>query len=124
MPPVHLPLFANERGTTGKRLGVAAWPMQGHDMAEMIRPTPVATLAHHRVQAGGSERGKFLQCFVDKCEIRIDCRGALGSDGGSLSGLEKDTFDGAVVNLQLARDGANEPFFDMVITQNLRRELG
>lgn len=92
-------------------------------MAEVIGATGVTTFANHPVQATGGERRKFLQGLRDERQVGVDLRPALpGADPGQ-AGLCQDAADGAAVHVQLPGDGADPPFLDVVVAQDVRFEF-
>jgi hypothetical protein len=94
----------------------------GDEVAEVVRSTKVAALACHHVQAACCEGWKLLERLQDEGQIRVNAAGARLADAGQ-SSLLQDALDGAVVDLQLAGDGAHTPTFDMVVAQDLGMKL-
>ena len=91
-------------------------------MTEVFRATKVATLACHHVQAACCEGWKLLERLQDERQIRVNAAGPHIADAWQ-SGLMQDTLNGAMVDLQLAGDGAYTPTFDMVVAQDLGMKL-
>jgi hypothetical protein len=56
-------------------------------MAEVIGPATVATLAHHFVQPTGGERGKLLQGLQDEGPTKVELRKVLTGFGHAQAGL-------------------------------------
>jgi hypothetical protein len=80
----------------------------------VVGPALVAPLPGHGVQAAGPQRGELLQGLVDEGQIGVDARSAHHPDTRQ-PGLAQDALDGAVVNFELARNGAGSPSLDMVV---------
>ena len=76
------------------------------------------TLPDHDIKAAGGEAREFLQGLVDEGQPGVETGGALGTDVCH-AGLAQYALDAAVMDVQLPGDGADAPFLDMVVTQNL-----
>src|SRR5450631_2663531 len=61
---------------------------------------------------------------MDERQIGLDLRAARRRPDPGQASLAQDPCHGAVVHMQLARDRANAPFFDMIIAQDLRLQIG
>ncbi len=84
----------------------------------MVGTADVAAFPDHDVEAAGSQGGECFQGLVDEGQVGVDARGAGGADARQ-AGLAQDAFDAAVVDVQLPGNGADAPFLDVVIAQNL-----
>ena len=93
-------------------------------MAEVIAAATVAAFAYHCVQPVGGQRRELLQGLMDERQIRLDLRAARRRPDPWQASLAQDPRHGAVVHMQLARDRTNAPFFDMIIAQDLRLQIG
>ena len=118
MSPVDLGLFARQCNQTQVSFGYWAWPMVADEMAEVVRASRVAAFLDHDVKSAGSEIGEFLQGLTDKGKIGINARVASRTHARQAS-LTQDTFDAAVMDVQLPRNGADAPFLNVVVPQNL-----
>jgi hypothetical protein len=61
---------------------------------------------------------------MDEGQIGLDLRAPRWRSDPRQASLGQDSRHGAVVHMQLARDRANAPFFDMIIAQDLRLQIG
>jgi hypothetical protein len=68
--------------------------------------------------------GYFCQGLEDQRQVWIDFRGALRTIDSRQAGLGQHPGHSAVVHVQLPRDGASAPFFDVMKTQYLRLNSG
>ena len=64
--PVDLALFARQAPQTQISLGLAARPMAGDEMTEVIQPTLVATFANHSIQSASGQGRERLQRLTDE----------------------------------------------------------
>jgi hypothetical protein len=117
--PVDLGLFAGQGAQAQVGLGRRARTVQGDEVAEMVRPARVAALAGHLVQAAGGEGGELPQRLPEEGQVGVDLRGALRMPGPGQAGLGQHPLHGAVVQAQLAGDGADAPFLGVVVTEDL-----
>ena len=123
VPPVHLALLAYKAAQAQIGLGGPARTMPGDDMPEVIGTAPVAAFTHHGVEAAGGERGKLLQSLEDERQVGLDLRAASRRIGSGQTGLGQHPRHRAMVHVQLTGDGADAPFLDVIIAQNLRLKL-
>jgi len=123
VPPVHLALLARKTAQAQIGLGRPARTMTGDDMPEVIGTAAVAAFAHHGVEAAGGERRELLQGLEDKRQVWLDLRAAPRRIGSGQAGLGQHSRHRAMVHVQLTRDGADAPFLDMMIAQDLRLKL-
>jgi len=72
--PVRLRLFAGERAQAEVSLGNRPGSVAGHDGAEVIALTWVASLPDHVVQAAGPQRWILSQCLDDERDEGVDDR--------------------------------------------------
>src|SRR4051794_21111745 len=97
--------------------------MQRDQVAEVIGAPGIAALAHHREQAAGGQRRELLQRLADQRQIGVDLRWPrCGADPGQ-PGLRQHPAHHAVVDLELAGDGADGPLLGVVVAQDLRLDL-
>ena len=61
---------------------------------------------------------------MDEGQIGLDLRAPRRRPDPGQASLGQDPRHGAVVHMQLAGDRANAPFFDMIIAQDLRLQIG
>jgi hypothetical protein len=101
-------------------LGGPARTMPGDDMPEVIGTAAVAAFANHGVEAAGGEGRKLLQGLEDERQVGFDLRAASWRIGSGQTGLGQHPRHRAMVHVQLTRDGADAPFLDVIIAQNLR----
>jgi hypothetical protein len=95
----------------------------GDDVAEVVGPSLVATLAGHGVQPAGGEGGELGQGLDHEGQIRVDQAAAQRGWGAHDAGLLEHPFDGVAVQVQLAGDGAHAPALSLVQAQDLRAQL-
>ena len=74
-------------------------------------------------QVPGGERRELLQGLEDKRQVWLDLRAAPRRIGSGQAGLGQHSRHRAMVHVQLTRDGADAPFLDMMIAQDLRLKL-
>lgn len=118
MRPVNLCLFARQGHQTQISFGNWPWTVVADEMAEVVGATRVTASLYHDVESAGGKAGELLQRLADKGEIRINARAASRTDARQAR-LTQDTFDAAVMGVQLPRYGADAPFLDVVVPQNL-----
>ena len=121
--PVHLRLLARQAAQAQIRLGRPRRAMAGDEVTEVLRATTVAALAHHGEETAGGERGEFLQRLAQERQVRINQRAARWRPGSGQAGLGQHPHHGGMVHMQLAGDGADAPFLDVIIAQDLRLQL-
>jgi hypothetical protein len=89
----------------------------------VIGAPAIAALAHHREQAAGGQHRELLQRLADQRQIRVNLRRPRrGADPGQPS-LRQHTAHHAVVNMQLAGNGADGPFLGVVVAQDLHLDV-
>ena len=71
----------------------------------------------------GCQRGKLLQGLVDERQVWIDPRRPGSWPDPGQTGLGQHPRHPAMVDAQLAGDGAATPFFNVIIAQDLRFEI-
>jgi hypothetical protein len=123
MAPIDLGLFAGQGAQAQVGLGRGARPVQGDEVAEVVRPARVAALAGHLVQAAGGEGGELFQRLPDERQVRVELRRPPGQPGPRQAGLGQHPLHGAVVQAQLAGDGADAPFLGVVVTEDLGLQI-
>lgn len=122
VPPIDLPLFAGQRSQALIGLGLRARPVAGDDVAEVTGAAAIAALAHHVEQSAGGQPREPLQGFQDEGQIRVDLR-RPPLHGRRQTRLVQDAGDHAVMDAELAGDGADPPFLDMVGAQDFSLAL-
>ena len=123
VPPVHLGLLARQGFEAQIRLRQGAWSVMQHQVAKVVRPTRVAALAHHGVEAAGGERRVLLQGRLDKGQIRVQERRPMGSLQLWQPGLREHPIHRAMGDAQLPGDGPRQPLLDMEVAQDLGFEF-
>ena len=123
VPPVDLRLLAGQAAQAQIGLGRPPRPVTGDEVAEVVGSATVAALAYHGEQAAGGERGEPLQGLQHEGQVGLDLRAAPRRTGSGQTGLGQHPHHGGMVHVQLAGDGADAPFLDMVIAQDLRLQL-
>jgi hypothetical protein len=118
MRPIHLRLLAGERAQAQIGLGFGPRPMTGDEMAEMIRSTAIAALAHHDVEAAGGQPGEFLQRLGDEGQIGIDLRSTRRRPDPGQPSLRDHPPHYAVMDVQLRGNGAGGPFLGVMIAED------
>ena len=106
--PINLTLFTHQRDQTQIGLSLRARSVQGDEVAKVVGTAGITPLAGHGVQAAGTQCGEFLQGLMDEGQVGVDAAGAHNTDAWQ-PGLAQHALNRAVVNLELARNGAN-PF--------------
>jgi len=118
-----LPLLTRQSGQAQVGFGRRSRAMERDQVAEVIRAACIATLAHHRVQAAGGEGRILRQGLADERQVSIDLRGSLHRPAPGQSGLRQNPAHRTAVHVQLAGDGADAPFLDVVVAQNPRFDI-
>ena len=111
--PVDLALFAGQAAQTQIGFGLAARSVTGDQMAKVIGTALIAAFAHHPIQPAGSQRRERLQRLTDERQIRIDQRLARWAASFWQSGLRQHAPHHTIMDVQLPRDRANGPFFEI-----------
>jgi len=124
MAPVDLGLFAWQAAQTQIGLGRAARAVLGDEVTEVIGAAAVAAFMHHGKQAAGRQCWELLKCLQDERQVGVDRRRPRRRSGTRQTGLHQHAAHYAVVHVQLRGDGADAPFLDMVVAQDLRLDLG
>jgi len=91
-------------------------------MPEMIRAADVAALLNHAIETACGECREYRKRLPDKWQVGINARGA-GSIGSRQACLAQNTFNTAVMDMQLPRNGADAPFLNVVIPQDIGFEF-
>ena len=123
VPPVNLPLLAWKTAQAQIGFGRPPRTVTGDEVAEVIAASSIAALAHHGVQAAGRERREFAQGLEDERQVGLDLRASCRRTGSRQTGLGQHPRHGAMVHVQLAGDGTNAPFLDVIVAQDLCLEL-
>src|SRR5262249_33101754 len=108
MRPIDLALLAGKGAQTQIGLRLAARAMAGDHVAEVIGATAVTTLAHHAVEPAGGQGWELLERGENEGEVGIDT-GASGTANARQADLRQHPGDGALMHVQLPRDGAGAP---------------
>jgi hypothetical protein len=116
--PINLRLLTGQAAEAQISLGHRAWPVTSDEMAKVVGAAAITALAHHRVQPAGGQGRELLERLLDEWQKRIKLREARCSETRQTR-LSEDTFDDVMVHADLAGDGADAPFFYMVVAQNL-----
>ena len=96
--------------------------MAGDDVAEVVRATGIAALAHHGVEAAGGERWELLERGKNERQIGIDARGSEVAKARQ-AGPRQYSGDGSIVHVKLPSDGVREPALHVIVAQDLRFQL-
>ena len=123
MSPVDLTLFARQSDQTQIGLCRGPGPVVANEVAEVVGAADVATFLDHAVDASGCEGGEFLQGLTDEGEVGVDARCTQWCADAWQTGLAQNALDAAMMDVQLPGNGANGPFLDVVIAQNLGFEF-
>jgi hypothetical protein len=73
--------------------------------------------------SAGRERRELVQGLEDERQVGIDLRASGRRTGCRQTGLGQHPRHGAMVHVQLAGDGPDAPFLDVIVAQDLRLEL-
>jgi len=122
-PPIDLPLLAGQAAQAQIGFGFWTRPMAGDEMAEVIGTAPVASLAHHHIQAACRQRRECLQRLADERQIGVDPRLARWRTRPRQTGLRQHATDDAVMHVQLLGDGADQPLLRVVEAQYPRFDI-
>src|SRR6476620_2851488 len=117
MSPIDLPLLAGQAAQAQIGFGFWTRPTAGDEMAEVIGTPPVASLAHHHIQAACRQRREGLQRLADERQIGVDPRLAWWRTRPRQTGLRQHAADDAVMHVQLLGDGADQPLLRVVEAQ-------
>lgn len=120
--PVHLRLFATQRGQPLVRLGWFARPQYRHQPTEMALTAGVAPLHDHRVQSAGRKRRIHRQRLLDERQERIDHRRSTRRCHWHVLAVQHP-LDGAVMHPHLAGDGSHRPLLHEVKPQDALFEV-
>lgn len=121
MPPVHLALLAGQRPQTDEGLGRLARPALRHKRAKMRRCAAMPTLDRHLEDPRRTRRRVLRQRVLDERQPRREL-GVLRF-GRCRRRLAQHPRHHAVVQAQLARDGALAPLLDSKQTQDFVGQL-
>ena len=94
-------------------------PVAGNQVAEMIGAAAIAASIRHDIQPAGGQRREALQRLADERQIRVNLRRTWRRPDPRQPGLRQHSPHHAVVDMQLARDGAHRPFLGVIEAQDL-----
>src|SRR3972149_501 len=103
------------KAISGRRAG----PVVAHDVAEVVGAAGVAAFLDHVEDTTGGKGREFLQGLADEGEVGVDARGAQRQADAWQAGLTQNSFDAAMMQVQLPGNGADGPFLDVVVAQDL-----
>ena len=92
--------------------------MVADEVAKVIGTPEVTAFLDHGIETAGGQRGEFLQGLTDEGQVEIDVRRTRRADARQ-TGLAQDALDAAMMNVQLPGYGADAPFLDVVVAQDM-----
>lgn len=119
VPPVHLGLFARQRAQPQIRFGHRARAVARHHVAEVIRPSAIAALRHHLVEAAGAQARVLLQRFADQRHEGVDDGRPQRHRALDYPRLGEHPAHRVVMHAEFGGDGADLPLLGIPQPQNL-----
>src|SRR5450631_166331 len=119
VPPINLSGFARHAREAQISPGCAPRSMHRYNVSKMIGTSAVAAFAHHRVETASGQRWKALQRLENERYVRIGFGGSCRTLRRRHARTAQHSLHRSMMNLELARDRADPPLFNVIIAQNL-----
>ena len=117
------PLFTRKGPQPQIRFGDGARSVLRDAVTEVIGTAPIPALAHHPIQPAGAQGRITLEDLLDEGEVRIEHRAAQEGRRHRDPRLLERATDGAVMDVQLARNGPDPPRFGVIEPHHLGLEF-
>src|SRR5664279_2683310 len=119
VPPVNLSDFAWCAREAQIGFDCASRSMHRDNVSKMIGTSAVAAFAHHRVEAASGQRWKALQCLEHERYVRVGFGNSCRALCRRHARATQHSLHRSMMNLELARNRADPPLFNVIIAQNL-----
>ena len=120
--PVDLALCAGQGDQAQVGFRRRAGSVVTDEVTKVVGAAAIAAFLGHDVEPAGGKGGKFLQGLPDEGQVEVNGRGTHFAKARQPR-LAQDAFDAAVMDVQLPGNGADTPFLDVVVAQDMGFEF-